>query len=346
MKNRFAILGLHLSIFLAFVYGYEYYIFPIFEYMGYVFEPNEAKWYAALACVTAGSLLTPIDQEKPSTLFYQMILTFVLIPMLVLFHAEDKPWLYMGQVFAAYLGSLFVARFLRIRAPRFDMISSSQLLTLLFACSLACVVAILAMGGAQYLNFDISKVYDFRDEASDNLPGIFSYISPLVGKVFVPMAFVLALKLRKYVSAACIFLISILLYGLTANKGPLVYPFFIFFVYVFCSVKNSIAKFNVAILLGLLISMFDFFLKLEYDYDFLGWTGSVFMRRAFILPSEINFMYFDFFSKNEFVLFSNSKISFGLLDFNYDLDIPYLIGREYFNNVATSANTGWFGSGY
>jgi hypothetical protein len=47
-----------------------------------------------------------------------------------------------------------------------------------------------------------------------------------------------------------------------------------------------------------------------------------------------------------FLLWADSKISFGLVESTYNLRLPFLIGKQYFFSEKMSANSGWIGSGY
>lgn len=346
MSNRIFLLGLHLGQFFALAFGFEHYIVPIFGHEGFFWTPDETKFFSALAIVVTLSFITPAKSLKPGTLFFQLAMIFVLIPMVMLFYAENKPWEFMLQICAAYLACLVFYQFVNVKAPQIASISKDQLRLNLFIISVMYIAIVFALGGGRYLNFDLSKVYDLRDAASDNLPGVFGYITPLIGKVIIPVAFVLALLYKKYAMAGILMCLSILVFGLTANKAPLFYPFFIFLVYIFASGKNLVLKFNIAILVLLVICIGDFWMAEKYSNDVFGWVGSLLMRRLFIVPSEINFMYYDFFSRNELVLFSNSKLSLGLIDYPYPIDVSHMIGLKYMGGIETSANTGWFGSGY
>lgn len=346
MTNRLVTLCLHLGIFYALAYGYQHYIALIYGYEGYRFDPNEDYWYMAFASVVIMSLITPVRDDRPSTLFYHVVLTFVLIPMLVILHAQNRPLEYMGMVLASYVLSIALLFLLKISPPRIAITSKSELRRILFVLACIYLAAIFLLGGYRYLNFDFSKVYDLRDEAAENLPGVFGYISPLMGKVIVPIAFVLSLLYRKYLMALVFFGISVLIFGLTAHKAPLFFPFLILFVYIASTGKNLTLKFNLGVLAVLLLSLWDFALSQKHGPGVFGWVGNLMMRREFFLPSQINYWYYDFFSKHGFVWFSNSKITLGMLDYQYPLDVSHLIGREYYNNEKTGANTGWMGSGY
>jgi hypothetical protein len=346
MKARLAILGLHLAMFFALTFAYARFVVPLYGYEGYFFQPAEANGYLALAAVALTSLITPAAARKPSTLFYQMVQQFVVIPLLVLFHAHDERWEYPAQVLAAYAFSIVLPRYLPVGAPRFARLSKDKLLGLLFAASALYVGAIFAMGGGAYLNFDLYRVYEFRERAADNLPGLFAYVSPLIGKVAVPVAFVLALLNRRHAMAAAMLVCSFLIFGLTTHKSALFSPFLILLIYAVSSGRGLTLKLNLAVLAVILASLVDFWLQTVSDNPFYGWTGNLLVRRVFFVPAHLNYLYYDFFSRNEWVLFSNSKLTLGLLDYPYPLDTPYLIGRTYFDNDRMAANTGWAGSGY
>src|SRR4051812_42271809 len=98
MPYRLTILSLHLCMFFLLAFGYEQFMVPLYGYTGYVFEPNKVNGCLALIGVVGLSLITPVAFEKPSTLFYQLTLGLVLMPMLVLFYAEGKEWEYPAQV--------------------------------------------------------------------------------------------------------------------------------------------------------------------------------------------------------------------------------------------------------
>jgi hypothetical protein len=67
-----------------------------------------------------------------------------------------------------------------------------------------------------------------------------------------------------------------------------------------------------------------------------------------MIPAALNYMFYDFFSSwaNAFVYWSDSKLTLGLQSYPYELDVPHLIGMEYFGSEITGANTGWIGAGY
>lgn len=346
MATRLIILALHLSIFFALSFGFEHYIVPLYGYEGYEFYPNAENWYMALVAVTALSLVTPISHLKPSTLFQQLTLTVSIIPMLVLFYAEDKSLMYPSQVVAAYLLTILLPRLIPIKPIRFPSISEAVLQRRFLLVAFGYIGVVFMLGGGAYLNFDFSKVYDFRSEAANNLPQMFGYVTPVIGKVIIPFGFVLSLVNRKYVDAALYAGCAFLMFGLTAHKGTVFDPLLVLFIYLVALRKNLSLGFNAGILLVILVSNADFALAMTHGDEVYGWIGTLMLARMFFLSNQINYMYYDFFTTNEWVYFADSKITMGLISFDYPLDIPHLIGLYYFNSELTNANTGWFGSGY
>src|SRR5680860_539490 len=123
MNNRIYTLGLHLGQFFALAFCFENYIVPIYGYEGFTWEPNEYKLFAAVATVIVLSFVTPIKSHKPSTLFYHLALTFTIIPMAMLFYAENKPWGYAAQIITAYLATFVFYHFVYFNAPQIASVS-------------------------------------------------------------------------------------------------------------------------------------------------------------------------------------------------------------------------------
>ncbi|WP_445397446.1 hypothetical protein [Zobellella sp. An-6] len=219
-----------------------------------------------------------------------------------------------------------------------DLLKVASFLALLY------LVSIVLQGGGKYLNFDISLVYDLRSASADNLNPIYSYISPIVGKVIVPLIIVISVIYKKWFYTILGVVFSVLIFGFTAHKSPLFYPLVIVSVY-FLS-KGNMSRY---ILLGCVclvsISLVDFFLS-DHDNGELAWLGSLFSRRAIMVPVLLNSYYVDFFMSNPVYYWSDSKFSFGLVESPYVLRSVNLIGDVYFSRSEMSANAGWIGSGF
>jgi len=205
------------------------------------------------------------------------------------------------------------------------------------------ILSIIMKGGLQYFNLNLLKVYEFRNLAAQNLPGIYGYFSPMVSKVLLPFVLLLALYRRKWLVAGLALAGSVMIFALTAHKGPLFYPFFIIGIYfVMCS-RRPIQFLLVGYIFFILAPLV--FFCIDNSNIILG---TMTFRRAYFVPAHINFAYYDFFSSHSHTFLAESKLTFGLIQYPYDLDSSSLISYYYYHGDGTpgGANTGWLGSGY
>ena len=347
IKHR--ILFLYLVAFGVLWLGYALFIHPLFSYAGFIWVPNVVKIVESLLIIFVLLLFLPSKFEKPSDLFVHIQFLFPILPMLVLFAASDYPRAYM--YFAAFAFVIVcILRKLRLPKIRAGVVSNELIMwgSFLFVCGY--IVFIIALGGLAYFNLDIKKVYEFRVDAAHNLPGIAGYLTPLVSNILLPFIVVLAVSQKKWAIACMAYLGSIMIFGLSSNKITLFCPFIAIAVYFILKYEKQV----ILLLLGgyillIFISLAPFFIQKGHFQELTPFNvlaGSLVFRRSYFVPAFLNFAYYDFFSINPHTLWAESKLTFGLVDYPYDLTATHLIGYAFFDNADTGANTGWLGSGY
>ncbi|MBU0665000.1 MAG: hypothetical protein KJ990_10705 [Proteobacteria bacterium] len=283
--------------------------------------------------------------EMPSYFFLHLGLSLLITPSLVLYCGGSLPISFALTSVSAFLIIAITTIFFDIRRIKLKRVTSKQLLILLTGLSLAFIGSIFVFGGARFINFDFSRVYGIRSDAAENLPGIFGYLSPLFGKVIIPFATVLSILWRRWSMVAILVGCSVLLFALTAHKAPLFYPFIVLFVFWVAQSSSKAVELLLIAILGILaISSIDFWLYTNGKESMM--FGSLFARRVILVPSLLNWFYFDWFSMHEKYYWAGSKLTLGLIAPPESLSAVNLIGLEYFNNEEMSANTGWIGSGY
>jgi hypothetical protein len=134
----------------------------------------------------------------------------------------------------------------------------------------------------------------------------------------------------------------VLNFGFTSNKQYLFLPFFIFGIYLVLKSRFLIQK---------IIAGFIFLIAFAIIIDYFWlevWAKAIIIDRFLLLPAQLNFYYYDFFSQNPKIFWTDSKwLLIGkIFDYPYSLPLPMVIGDTYFNNPEINANTGWIGSGY
>jgi hypothetical protein len=75
--------------------------------------------------------------------------------------------------------------------------------------------------------------------------------------------------------------------------------------------------------------------------------AAIVFNRLVFLPAKIKECYFDFFSQNDFVYFTQSSLAsiFGI-ESNYQRDVVFLIGEKYFNSPDMWTNCGFLADAY
>lgn len=316
-------------------FGYSSFVIPVHGYSGFEWYPNTVKIIEGVIFVLIISFMLPTKFSKPSDIFLHLQAFFPILPMLVLYGAADLPGKYVYYALVAFGLIVVVSRNVRLKALIAFDLPPALLQKALLIISAIYILSIVGFGGLRYLNFDFSRVYEFRAEAASGLPKIYGYFSPMVSKVLLPFALIFAVANKSRFFALAAMTGSMLMFGLTNHKGPIFYPLAALALYFILQRKKSIQWFLVANMATILVSS-----------TAGGLMGSLLLRRSYFIPAHLNFLYYDFFSVNPHLMWAESKITFGILDSLYDLDSTHLIGFEYYSSVEMGANTGWIGSGY
>ncbi len=324
-------------------FGYYYFIVPLYGYYGYTYNPNFSKIIESVVMLSISLAILPIKFNKPSDIFLHIQFLFPIMGMLVLYGAENRSRIFIYFAISSFFIMAFFAQNIKLKPISITKIKPNSFLIILLFIGATYILAIIVQGGLKYLNFNLLNVYEFRVAAAANLPGVFGYLSPVVSKVIFPFAFLLAVIRKKRILALLSIVGSVLMFALTNNKGPLFYPIVVLALYYILSHRKQIRFLLLSYIAIITIPLLWFF---SNNSNMSILLNSLIFRRVYIVPAQLNYYYYDFFSVHQFTMWANSKITFGLLHYPYHLDIPHLIGLNFFSNPATGANTGWIGSGY
>jgi oligosaccharide repeat unit polymerase len=334
------ILMLYLVAFAMLWFGYATFIVPIYGYRGFEWAPNGVKVFESLLAIAFFAWILPSKVKKPSDFFVHVHFLLPVVPMLVLYSAADLPRVYIYFVLLAFAVVCHVRKF-KLPKIKGEMIPIPIMMWGLLIIAAIYIISIILHGGLQYFNLHLLRVYELRNLAAQNLPGIYGYFSPMVSKVLLPFVLLLAFYRRRWFVAGLAITGCVMMFALTNHKGPLFYPFFILGIYFVMRSRQPIQLLFAGYILVVLVSLAVFFIG-----DFGNIVPSLTLRREYFVPAHLNFVYYDFFSTHPHTMLAESKLTFGLIEYPYDLDSSHLIGYHYYNNVLTGANTGWLGSGY
>ncbi|WP_375752249.1 O-antigen polymerase [Vibrio sp. HN007] len=314
-----------------------------FSYAGFSYEYNIFRSFFSILLISTISFLLPVKYKKTSDFLLNIHFIMPVIPMFVLFSVGKGNVWFVSFLSLCFVYIVFLSR-VKIRNVKVKKLNENKMLWLLLTFSMLIIFVIVAMGGYRYINFDITKVYQYRAVAANNLPNIFGYINPWVSKIIIPICLVIAIRNKQYFFAIISILFSVSMFALTHHKSILIMPFFVLVMYIILSVKENIRILQIGMLSLILFPL------ITYNLNVFGELSNLFnsfvLRRVFFVPANLNLEYYNFFSNNQFMYWSDSRITFNLLDSPYSMSIPYLIAYNQFGEVDMAANTGWIGAGY
>jgi hypothetical protein len=160
------------------------------------------------------------------------------------------------------------------------------------------------------------------------------------------MCGVLFIKSKKIWGTLLVIFLAILFFGFTSHKSALISSILLMGLYYFLKFEDSLTKLLLGFFILIFISTVALYFYEIYNNHAALMFGSIIFRRGLILPSEINYAYYDYFSNGNYIYWANSKLSLELMAYNYDKALPQLIGDFMFPEHGASANTGFLGSGY
>jgi hypothetical protein len=221
-------------------------------------------------------------------------------------------------------------------------IKNSYYLSVILAFTTLVIVLFnyISHSGFAYLNFDLNKVYELRrsNYAVVTNSGIFGYLNSWVAKISNIFLLVIFLNNKKYIIALFFIIIQVLLFGLSGHKGTLFSLFIVFGFFIF---KDS-KKISIYIIYGIIVIITLSLLLYKVTNNIM--LPSILVRRVFFVPADLNYVYFEFFSNNDFVLWTNGILK-NLGTYPYSKEAVFLIGT-YLGHSQMAANTGIYGSGF
>ena len=222
-------------------------------------------------------------------------------------------------------------------------------------CAAICVLYIIHKLDYNGLDFSLSfandDVYSSRSDYQEYLLSIggtlFGYILVLVRQLagaVVPFYLVSALVRRKPVAIVLVVLTLLSQFSVASQKSALLTPILMIVVYLCYRFKllehiDRLFIYGMALLLlACLLENFIFGGKQFY---------MLIIRRQMYVPTWLNTLYYDFFSQNSKVLWTDETLLLqNILPHVYDVSPLDLINNAYFKGKVPSPNTGLFAEAY
>ena len=262
----------------------------------------------------------PTRLEHPSDAFLHILGIGLLIPMTAQFGmVGEARWI----IYVVTIGYFIISGLRRASIPSIPAYSQgSRLVVVICAVSVFAVVLwMMISGGLNYLNFDFRRVYEYRADVNSVINrGFMAYLNSWAYKVFNVFLFSYALLYKRWFLALLALCIQCFFFGISGQKAVLFYPFLVLACWFVLTRFKS--------LLFVPIS-FTFLLAacgLLWAFSSFDLPASLFIRRLLLVPANVVFDYYYFFSDNPHIYWSNSFTRF-LFDYPYTLKYPHLIGE-------------------
>jgi hypothetical protein len=305
---------------------------------------SEPEHGYSLLMLMAMTLLIPNKAKNTKDIFLLLSFFFLLLPATVL-HAMQGSDL-SGMLFITF-GILSVAAFYKIVSSASQSIytnrsstinsKSSILLPLLFA---AIVLVVLAKHVRFNFNLSFANVYDYRFEFNDSLSFPLNYLLPLAAGPVMSYLAVITYARRHWLWLMVVLSFSVMFYAFSTHKAFLFTPLLAIYIYIIVSKKTNLFR---ALAMAFAAGGF---LALYAGGSLGDLVGSAFANRILFIPTQIHYAFFSEFEKIGYLLWAESRITFGLVKSPLAINSVNHIAELMTGNDSIGANVGWIANGY
>lgn len=321
-------------------FSYYFVISKIWAYSRFELNFNGIKLLESFFLLCIIFIMMPKTSKRLSNVIIWLLILLSYIPMLTLFAFMDQPRSYMYAV-----TGFWMLVFLLLKLPGISILSlkKSQSKTIYYSLFvfLSTIVLFLIykyMGFS--LNFNLTKVYDIRFQYVKLRIPLAGYLFNWLGHIVNPIFFAMCITKRKWVFAIPIVILQLLLFSGTGLKTILfALPFTLILMFIVAQ-KSPFFWMAFGLTSIILIGIFSYVL-----FDDL-WVSSLFARRTLLVPAQLSFLYYDFFSKNVHTFLLHHQIFRAFSNYPYTLNPPHLIGEVYFNRPQMGANNGIYADAF
>lgn len=302
------------------------------------FEVNIFKYFLSLIFIFFFTFFTDYKSENISNFLRFFFLIFFFIPFTSVFSLGN----YSTFVFLSVTLSFLIIYINKIKMFKvsINFISFKYLILTSLIIFAVFFYNLLNIGVLEHISFTFPEISNHRTIKGNLInQGPFSYISIWCYKVILPFLLIFYFYKKNYFISIFWIFIFFLLYSLSSVKSVLFYPFFSLSLFLYLKNFKNLHFFLIGI-----VSLFIINFILYYFLNYHVTYGSYIIRRIFYMPAIITFKYFQYFSLNDFVYWSDSILSF-LKTYPYYENTSILIGQKVFN-LPASVNNNYISTGY
>jgi hypothetical protein len=336
-KSYFALLIIYrLTLDIAYIT----FVSKFYKYAGFDLNLVFSSYLLSWVLYLFSFLFVDSKLKKISDLFFHIAFLAIIAPLTSLYGLDDRDTYPVLVTIFSFLLIFSIAKInFKIDYSPILIKNGSQLaffISLIFV--MASLIWIIASGAISNLNLDLTRVYEFRGDNTEVLNiGFGGYLNSWVTKVFNLVLIIFFLRSKKFIMAAIFIGLQVLFFSVLSVKSILFYPLLILVIWYYLRYSNSAIILPLLLIAILLISLLLYFIT--NDLLIPSW----FIRRVFYVPSNLTFIYFEFFSNNQNIYWSDSILS-SFLTYPYSENIAKVIGS--YMGTGSHANNGFISTGY
>ncbi len=295
----------------------------------------------AISCAGCASYCEKRTAASRVVVIIQLVAVIIPLQALVAAHFEFARPEFATAVALAYLGALALAALTpEVRVPPASARVSVLLLIGAVLVTAYVLWALLTRGGLGRLSFDLTAVYEVREEFLTRIAPLMGYLVPWQGYVLNPALLLLALRRRSLLLGLTGLALQLLLFGMTGFRAFLFIPALLLVFYLIAR-RRQLA----AIVLSGMLAVIGIALVL-YAWLDQPLIPLLLVDRVIVVPAEIHYWYYDFFGVHRQALLQLShSVLAPFATSHYHAPIAEVIGWTYMGSAA-SANVGLFGDAY
>lgn len=345
MKNK-SILSILLLFFFKFVLDYTYinYVHVIYPEFTLIIKTSKVIESYALTWFLGFIVIKWFNQlKKPSYIVIYILLLNLFLPLFSFYSLSDSPRAFVYIAIASYLIVISFVRFGKSINLFYFLESKAILITCIIGISVIVFGNLVIGGGLSRLSLDLLKVYEVREQYLSNKGFMMGYFLPWSAYSINTLLISYFLYKKKKLAVVLILLFQLFLYATTGFKSYLFSPLLILLIH-FALNKRKMTRLLPLLTFGFAIAIVYSYILYKVNGDIL--TASIFTRRNFFTPAQINFLYYDFFSENPFVMLSDSIFRL-FIENPYGNITPVLYQvSEYYYGRQFGLNVGYIGNAF
>lgn len=336
-----------LSVIYAFFLGWGYEKLSKNYYVGWFpYSPNICKILYGMVWCSIIYFLIEHDNKKVSSFLLEILYFFQIIPITVIFSLKSDSIFYYTIICISTVVCEGIVIVFRESIQYIIITRLNYWKIFLMGLLVALLIYRLYIYGVPSLKaLNIYAVYDLRSSGVYGVTKYWGYIQKIVVTVCIPILLTFFFVRKKMLGTFAVLITEFVIYLYTGEKTILLVGPLVFGTVWLC--KNCNFPYNFWLLFVLAVIVMVIGEENRYVTSFYD----LFVRRLLLVPANLKFLYYDFFSNNEKIglagifprIIADIHNPYGSGPYE---GYAYLIGKEYFDRPQMSCDTGFIAEGF